>query len=384
MLEYKFQPLGVSLERAEFIFGGYFLKINQGIKGVERAEYLFFLNSKNPLNLNIMKNLILFSIIVIFLSSCTKEIIVSSEQNPMALYDEFWNHVNENYIFFDEKNVDWNEVYKTYSPTISENTSEEELLQAMEHSLLELRDGHNLIRTPFRESKVYNFREHYEIHFSPELVAEKYIDGDLINHGSFNYGNIDNSTIYLHVPKMENIKGLKHLVRDLITDETKNLIIDVRNNGGGNSNDVPNWMGDFVTEKTLLGSYIEKTGPNREDESLPIPIYAIPSTDYHFDIQVFVLINRRGYSATSYLAGMVKHLPNFTLVGQITGGGGGGNAGFELSNGWALAISVSDFIDAEGQSIEVGVSPEIAIENTAMDIENGQDRMLEKVLELSN
>ena len=329
-----------------------------------------------------MKNLILLSIISILLSSCSKEITISSEHHPTALYDEFWNHVNDNYIYFDEKEVDWNEVYKSYSPTINANTSEEELLQAMENSLLELRDGHNLLRTPFRQSKVYNFRAGYEIHFSPELVENKYINGKLSTEKSFKYGNIDDKTIYIQVPKMEYIYSLRKLIRRLVNDETKNLIIDVRNNGGGNSNPVPELLGDFVTEKTLLGSYIEKSGPRREDETAPIPIYAIPSAEYHFDIQVFVLINRGGFSATSYWAGMVDDLPNFTLVGQITGGGGGGNAGFELSNGWALAVSVSDFIDAKGKTIELGVSPDIAIENSESDILNGRDLMLDKVLEL--
>ena len=197
----------------------------------------------------------------------------------------------------------------------------------------------------------------------------------------FNYF-IDEETIYIYIPKMENIFSLQQLIRQLVNDKTKNLILDVRGNGGGNSNPVPEMLGDFVTEKTLLGSYIEKSGPQREDETNPVPIYAVPSEDYHFDIQVFVLINRGCYSATSYLAGMTNNLTNFTLVGQVTGGGGGGNAGFELSNGWALAISVSDFIDVNGITIENGVSPHISIENQASDISNRQDVMLEKVLEL--
>lgn len=329
-----------------------------------------------------MKNLILFSIIAILLSSCSKETTISSNQNPIGLYDEFWHHVNDNYIYFDEKEVDWNEVYKIYGSTIHVNTSEEELLEAMENSLLVLRDGHNLIRTSFRQSKVYNFKEGYEIHFSPQLVEDKYIDGDLSLEKSFKYGNIDNETIYIQIPKMEYIYDLQKLIRQLIKDETKNLILDVRNNGGGNSNPVPKMLGDFVKEKTLLGSYIEKSGPNRKDETAPIPIHAIPSEDYHFDIQVFILMNRGGFSATSYLAGMCNNLPNFTLVGQITGGGGGGNAAFELSNGWGLAVSVSDFIDTKGETIENGVSPHIEIENSESDILNGRDLMLEKVLEL--
>lgn len=329
-----------------------------------------------------MKNLILFSIISILSFSCSKETAIPSNQNPIDLYNEFWHHVNDNYIYFDEKEVDWNEVYNTYSSTLNINTSGEELLEVMENSLLVLRDGHNLIRTPFRQSKIYNFKEGYEIHFSPELVESNYVDGELSLSNSFKYGNIDDETIYIQIPKMEYFYSLRKLIRQLINDKTKNLILDVRNNGGGNSNPVPELLGDFVKEKTLLGSYIEKSGPRREDETTPIPIYAIPSEDYHFDIQVFILINRGGFSATSYLAGMCNQLSNFTLVGQVTGGGGGGNAGFELSNGWALAISVSDFIDVNGETIENGVKPHVEVENSASDILNGRDIMLEKVLEL--
>ena len=173
-----------------------------------------------------------------------------------------------------------------------------------------LRDAHNVIRTPFRQSKVYNFRDGYEIHFSPELVESKYIEGELASEKSFKYGNIDNQTIYIHVPKMEYIYSLQKLIRRLVNEETKNLIIDVRNNSGGNSNPVPELLGDFVTEKTLLGSYIEKSGPKREDETEPVPMYALPSADYHFDIQVFILINRGCYSATSYLACLLYTSPS--------------------------------------------------------------------------
>jgi len=331
-----------------------------------------------------MKNIFWFLVIALLASSCSKESKITSENNPIEMYDEFWNHVNDNYIYFDEKNVDWNEVYKIHGSNLTINTTEEELLQAMENSLLELKDGHNVIRTPFRQSKVYNYREGYEIHFSPELVEEKYIQNGLTPHKSFSYGYIDEEILYIQIPKMEYINSLQNLIREQVTNQTTQLILDVRNNGGGNSNSVPELLGDFVKEKTLLGSYIEKSGPLREDETTPVPIYAIPSADYQFDIQVFVLINRGGYSATSYLAAMTKDLPNFTLVGQITGGGGGGNAGFELSNGWALAISVSDFIDSNGTTIENGVTPHITIENQSTDISNGHDVMLEKVLDLMN
>jgi len=330
-----------------------------------------------------MKNYIVFIILASTLTSCSKESFPASTSQT-KLYDEFWNHVNDNYIYFEEKNVDWQSIYQTYKPDLNDNSSDEELLQAMENSLLELRDGHNLLRTPIRNSLVYDFKEGYDTSYSPELVEQKYITSPVLQTKSFRHGNMDNGkTIYIQIPKMEFITSLQELIRSLIQEETETLILDLRNNGGGDSNPIPELLGDFVTERTLLGSYIEKSGPEREDETEPINIYANPSDDTYFDIDVFLLINRGGFSATSYFAAMAQGLPNFILVGQVTGGGGGGNAGFELSNGWLLALSVSDFIDKNGKTIENGVDPDVFVENTESDISDSRDIMLEKVLELA-
>ena len=77
---------------------------------------------------------------------------------------------------------------------------------------------------------------------------------------------------------------------------------------------------------------------------------------------------------------MIKSLPNVTLVGQVTGGGAGGHLGYQLSNGWQIRVSVSDFLDKNGQSTEVGVRPDVSITNTLDDIKNGRDIMLEKAI----
>ena len=331
-----------------------------------------------------MKNIISAFVLLLLFSSCSKEILTAGNTPPTKVYEEFWQHVEEHYIYFDEKNVDWDSVYQVYRPSVTDDLSDEELLQVMENSLLELRDAHNTIRTPLRRAKSFQFTAGYEVHFSLDVVEAKYIDGDFATEKIFSYGNIDDRTIYIHIPQMQQISSLQKLIRNLVTDSTKNIILDVRGNSGGDSNPVPQLLGDFVKEKTLLGSYIEKSGPLRTDETNPIPIYAEPSSGFQFDFKVFVLQDRQGYSATSYLAAMCKGLSNFTLVGQITGGGGGGNADYELSNGWIVAVSVSDFLDKDGRTIELGVAPDVEVENSAEDISNEMDKMLEKVLELAH
>ncbi|MEM9819776.1 MAG: S41 family peptidase [Bacteroidota bacterium] len=328
-----------------------------------------------------MKNKAFYLLLCLCLSACSKSLHTEASQNPLRIYDEFWQHLDENYIFFEEKQVDWEAVYQQYQGQLSEYSSDEELLEVMENSLLELRDAHNRIRTPLRAAKSFDYTEGFDIHFSPQVVEASYIDGIFSKEGSFRYGLIDASTVYIYVPKMESIYRLRSLIRSLIHPQIKHLILDVRNNGGGDSNPVPELLGDFVQQRRLLGSYLEKSGPNRQDETAPLPVYALPSVDHYFDVNVVLLINRACYSATSYLAGMCQGLDNFTLIGQVTGGGAGGNAGFELSNGWEIAISVSDFIDKAGNSIEMGVRPDIEVVNRESNLSSGKDVMLERALQ---
>ena len=331
-----------------------------------------------------MKNSVIIIIAISsILSSCSHGIYESvTEHDNKAVYDEFWHHVHENYIYFREKSVDWSEVYEQYGSHLSSDSADRELFEAIESSLLELKDSHNRLTTSIGNGKVYNYKKGFDIHFSLEVVDQNYIDGALSQANIFSYGTIDASTLYVHVPTMTAIPSLRALLRRETTDQTKSIIIDLRNNAGGNSNYVPSLLSDYVTQREYLGAYIEKSGSGIDDKTPPIKIYAEPNAAYQFKGKVYLLINRVGYSATSYMAAMCKDLPNFTVVGQVTGGGGGGNAGYELSNEWIINVSVSDFVDKDNRSIELGVEPNIKIENTKEDLEIGKDVMLEGALSL--
>lgn len=329
-----------------------------------------------------MKNILFIALCLSLLSSCSKDNYILDD--PLFVYDEFWNYTNDNYIYFDEKNVNWQDVYDKHGISINENSTENDLYIAIQNSLLELEDAHNWLSTPDGVAEVYDITTGFEVHYDPQLVEDKYINGDFLEERIFSYATIEDSILYVRVPDMGFMLTLRRLLREQLTDgNIKSVIIDLRDNSGGDSNDVPNLLGDYVDEKTFLGSYIEKSGPAREDETDDIPVFAVPNSEFNFDQEVILLINRRCFSATSYMAAMCKGLEKFTLVGQVTGGGGGGNAGFELSNGWVVALSVSDFVDKEGKSIELGVEPDEFIENTADDIANGIDKMLEKAIEIA-
>ncbi len=326
-----------------------------------------------------MRTFIIISLLI--LSFSFPSFAQSVTYDPKVLFDEFWTFVDKNYIYFNAKKIDWDAVYQKYSHQINTQIIEDELFTIMDAAVVELKDAHSLLVKPKKVGTQFDFKSGYNIHFDPNLIKSNYVKDSLGQEGNLYWALLDDDIGYIFLPKFNDFLAFEKVLRVLKKLKVKKLIIDVRNNGGGNSNPVPGLLGTFLQQKTLLGSYVEKIGTAHDDIVKPIPMYAHPRADFHFDIPTVVLINRGCYSATTYFAAMIKELPNVTLVGQITGGGAGGHLGYQLSNGWQIRVSVSDFLDKHGVSVELGVSPDIKIENTQEDIQNGIDRMLEKAMD---
>ncbi|MFZ1750118.1 MAG: S41 family peptidase [Saprospiraceae bacterium] len=302
--------------------------------------------------------------------------------NPSLLFDEFWHWVDKNYIYFDAKNLDWNAVYQKYAPTISDKTTEDELFDICEASILALKDAHSAISRPDKNGKVYDYKADYDIYFDFKIIKKSYIVDSLGSAKNLFWGLMNGNIGYIRLSNFTISSEFMQALMDMKSRKVSKIIIDVRNNGGGNSNTVPKLLSQFVDSKLPLGAYIEKIGPGHKEVTNPIWIYTDPKLKKDWDIPLVVMTNRMSYSATSYFAGMVKGLPNMKIVGQKTGGGGGGHLGYQLSNDWLVRVSVSDFIGKDMLSIELGVEPDILIENTKEDLENGIDKMLETAINL--
>lgn len=321
-----------------------------------------------------------FLIISLFviLSGCSNT--TEEKSSAELLFDEFWTFVDENYIYFELKEVNWDEVYSRYSNLISEVTTEEELFTLMESALLELKDNHNRLVKSDRRAKTYDFKKGYSIYHSLEIIEKNYYKTVLGKSGNMEWALLQNNVGYLSFPDFNNVQPLRSVFVNMNEKKVDKFIIDVRGNGGGDSNSIPDLLSILAKEKTLIGSYIEKSGPKHNEVTEWLKIYATPDNDLQFDVPIVVLTDRASYSATSYFAAMIGSFDSVTLMGQITGGGGGGNLGYQLSNGWLVAVSVSDFLDAEGESIENGVIPDVEVSNTLEDIQNGKDVMLERAM----
>ena len=320
----------------------------------------------------------LIIILCFLLTACEKVLIPKLENTPQAVFDEMWRQVDKNYIYFDLKQVDWDAQYDKYTPLIKADMPDATLFRVCGDMLKELRDGHNVLQKP-NGTNVYDFKDGFEVNFDLATIKKNYLNNDFSETGFYTYGILDNNIGYVHFANFSGARKIAQVLEFMDQQGVDKLIFDVRNNGGGGgAEDIVSY---FIPATTNVGYTIEKTGKERQAIS-PQLSFIVEPANFYFDKPVALLTNRGSFSATSYFAAMMKLLPNVTLVGQITGGGGGGNATFRLQNDWVLSVSVSTFLDTNFEDIESGVVPDIEINNDKAVLESGVDEMLERALEV--
>lgn len=89
----------------------------------------------------------------------------------------------------------------------------------------------------------------------------------------------------------------------------RGLIIDIRNNGGGDLTNAEKLAARFVSEKTLVGYMQHKTGTGHNDFSNLEAQYLEPSSNLRWHKPVCVLTNRSVFSAANEFTSMMKALP---------------------------------------------------------------------------
>ena len=343
---------------------------------------------------------IITAITAIFLTSCVKSDYVNEINCDFKTnYEVFWNLFNENYIYFGNnygytKNVDWNKVYEEMMPLVENATSEVELLEIMGKSIDYLKDGHVWIDTKFKHRSCRTFYiddngNRYPENFIKGLIQEKYIDYAFKTRNGHKYGTITRggkTFFYVHhddFTKYFNSEDLE-MFQPLI-EKADGFIYDIRTNPGGSAQYSIDLTGRFVKTKTLIGYQAVKTGKGYNDLSEPSALYAIPvdANNNWADMETVLLTNRDVYSTANMFASFMKELPNVTLVGGRTGGGGGQPCTYYLPNGWAVTMSGQRLsLDANKLHVEPGIEPDVYVTITEEDIQNKVDSILEKAIEI--
>jgi hypothetical protein len=328
-----------------------------------------------------MQRILTFLIIMVSLCACESIFFERdyASSDPFVNFDYLWLELDRKYSYFELKDIDWDEVRTRYRAQLSEEMSEEALFDVMAAMLNELRDDHSNLIAPFNISR-YNLPLRERKNFFPRTVEEFYVPNAHITGPFFHEFIAGGSVGYIRYGSfMSNIdkKSLDHVLTRY--QDTKGLILDLRENGGGAITNIPPMLERFTPIRLHAANAITRNGPMRGDFGPPEPFFIGIHEGVRYHKPVIVLIDRGSYSAATFFALLTKSIPQVILMGDTTGGGGGLPNGGQLPNGWTYRFSVSQLLDLQGNNYaEQGVPPDIFAEFDWTDL--SRDEVIERAL----
>lgn len=328
-----------------------------------------------------MKHLNILFLLIGLLSatSCIREDV--SGNTPEANFESLWKIIDEQYCFLEYKKqeygLDWDQVHDAYAKRITPSMGWEALFEVLSEMVAELRDGHVNLTSSLASSQYRQWFDSYPRNFS-DSIQSIYLKKDYNQSSGLTYQILENNIGYIYCSSFSNGIGDGNL------DQTLNrlaicdgLIIDVRNNGGGNLTTAQKLAARFTNQKTLVGYMTHKTGKGHSDFSNPYPVYIEPSNGIRWQKRAVVLTNRRSFSATNDFVNSMKQFPLITIVGDKTGGGSGLPFTSEIPCGWSIRFSASPMLDPQMNQIEFGINPDVKVDMTSEDMQKGKDTMIE-------
>ena len=138
---------------------------------------------------------------------------------------------------------------------------------------------------------------------------------------------------------------------ELIAQDAKALIFDVRYNSGGYKNELVKVLDKILPEGILFQSE-DYQGSKQIDRSDADCI----------DLPMAVLVNQDSYSAAEFFAAAIQEYDWGTVVGTKTVGKGNFQTAFTLSDGSMLNLSIGKYYTPQGRSLtDTGVTPDVEI-----------------------
>lgn len=319
---------------------------------------------------------IIICVLPFVLGGCIRE--DEYDNSPAGNFEALWKLIDEHYCYLDYKGIDWDSIYNVYSPQISDDMGDDALFEVLGNMLAELKDGHVNLYSAWNTARYWDWYLDYPRNYSEELI-EQYLGRGYRIGGGAKYTIFTDNIGYVSYPDFSAAIGDGNLDEMLLyLGMCNGLIIDVRNNGGGNLTTSSQLAARFTNERVLTGYIQHKTGPGHSDFSDPEPLYIDPSDGVRWQKPVVVLTNRHSYSATNDFVNAMRCFSQVTLMGDRTGGGGGMPFSSELPNGWGVRFSASPTLDVDGQHIEDGIDPDIHVDMTDEDKAQGLDTIIEE------
>lgn len=204
--------------------------------------------------------------------------------------------------------------------------------------------------------------------FEFDIVREK-IDIPLV------LAEIHNNNIgYLKIRSFgAGVSSIFESLYNTISDETDNLIIDLRSNPGGYLNEAINIAELFLDpNKPIVNvkyNNLTETKSSKEAASINVP-------------RIAVLINKGSASASEILAAALKeNLKNVVVIGETSFGKGTVQELINYRDNSALKLTIAEWLSPTLKKInKVGVSPNINVTSKLSDMQSENDAVLNRAI----
>ena len=190
---------------------------------------------------------------------------------------------------------------------------------------------------------------------------DKTIDYDIIRskiaNKSVDYTELDkeNHIGYIRITGFKNgtAKDFKLAVKDLKNEDYDKIIIDLRENGGGATDEAYKVADMLLPECDIL-----KEVNNKKEETIR------KSDASNLGIKYVILIDENSASASEMVSGAIKDNKGGKLIGSKTFGKGVTQRTTKFKDGSALKITIEEFFRPSGKKINgVGIEPDIKVSN---------------------
>ena len=188
---------------------------------------------------------------------------------------------------------------------------------------------------------------------------------------------LENDIAYIDINQFgdKTTSELNTTLEELLPQNPKGIIIDLRNNGGGYLQTSIEVASEFIDQGVIL---YEQYGDGTRDT------YNALGNGRATDLPIVVLVNEGSASASEILAGALRDYGRAKLVGVISYGKGSVQQWIPLSgeNG-AARVTVARWLTPKERLIDgIGLTPDFIVELTEDDAANNRDPQLDKAVEV--
>ncbi len=307
---------------------------------------------------------------------------------PLEVYDSFYKELDEYFSFFPYLTQDFDSAFQANRIPIVQNQDSDELINSMNEMIQFLKDGHTNVFIGNNALSYTGWFDQYPANELPDISG--YLASNTVLNDALSFGRISGENLgYIRISTFTGNLPISHYeVIDNILEQLKEMdgiIIDVRSNGGGNSNNADLIVSRFNDEPRFMFRRRTRLASGRNDFTEWFDYHTEVHEGFRFSKPVAVLTNRRSFSSTEWFVSGMRTIPYVTVVGDTTGGGSGNPIHRVLPNGWSMRISNTQKQLPEGYDFQyIGIPPDVPVWISNADSISGIDSILEKAIQILN